>query len=164
MQAPPVPPSQKSNRPSLWILLAVFGVIGVCCAGGIIFGVTMFRTGMKGAERDLPYATSVLTRLSDADYRLEPTKEDFVPEMTRGVKGQQFQVALDAFRTSLGKFVKAGKVTGFNVKTVNGVSTRSVIFEAKFEKADGVVTFTTTGSDADKRVAGLYINSPALNN
>lgn len=164
MQTPSVPPAQRSSKSITWIVLAVFGIIAVCCAGGVIFGVTMFRSGMKSAEADLPYATGVLTRLSDSGYRLETVQSEFVPQLTRGVKGQQFHVALDAFRTNLGKFVKAGKVTGFNVKAVNGVSTRSVIFEAEFEKATGVVTFTTTGSDSERRVAGLYINSKALNN
>lgn len=164
MQAPSMPPSQRSNKSITWIVLSVFGMIAVCCAGGVILGVTLFRSGMKSAEADLPYATAVLSRLSASDYRLEKVKDDFVPELTQGVKGQQFQVALDAFRTSLGKFVKAEKVTGFNVKSVNGVSTRSVIFEAEFEKSNGVVTFTSTGSEAERRVAGLYINSKALNN
>ncbi len=165
MNPPPYEPAGPKKRPFPigWVLGGIFGAILLCCGGLAGLGFWGYSKGMQAAEESSPFVSSVLTQMSDSGYKFEAVEAHFNKTNFGGVRAKQFQVAMDAYREKLGKFVSIGKATGFNVRTFNGRTTQSASFDATFERAAATVRVSFTKEKDKHSITSFYINSKALN-
>jgi hypothetical protein len=161
---PPYEPAGPKKRPFPigWVLGGIFGSILLCCGGLAGLGFWGYSKGMQVAEESSPFVSSVLTQMSDSGYKFEAVQGHFDKTIFEGIRAKQFQVAMDAYREKLGKFVSIGKATGFNVRTYNGRTTQSASFDARFERAAAKVRVTFTKEGDKRSIISFYITSPVL--
>lgn len=157
---PYAPPPQKSKGPL--IAIAIVAAILLCCGGVVGGAVWFFVRGMNATAEKAPFATEVLTKISDNDYRLDSVLEYFDSRVASGVTHDQFQTAFDVYREKLGKFKKLGRSVGFKNEFENGLTLETSDYEVEFEKANGTLSLTTRVENGKTVVVGLYIRSPAL--
>lgn len=157
---PYVAPPQKSKGPLIAIIIVA--AILLCC-GGIAGGaVWFFMRGMNATVEKAPFATEVLTKMSENDYNLDSVIGYFDSRVASGATHDQFQSAFDIYREKLGKFVKLGRSVGFKSEFDNGMTLETSEYEVEFEKASGTLSLTTRVENGKTVVVGLYIRSPAL--
>jgi hypothetical protein len=91
---PPAPPPRKSHTVRI-VLIVVGAVLVVCCAGGIVGGVSLFRGVARATGPALKVADEFVTDLQSGDtsgaYDLlcDSTRGAFTPEaFARGVTSQ----------------------------------------------------------------------------
>lgn len=157
---PYVAPPPKSKGPLIAILIV--SAILLCCGGVVGGAVWFFIRGMNATVEKAPFATEVLTKMSDNNYNLDSVLEYFDSRVASGVTHDQFQDAFDIYREKLGKFRKLGRSVGFKTEMENGITMETSDYEVEFEKANGTLSLTTRTENGKLVVVGLYIRSPAL--
>ena len=128
---------RKSKLP--WILGGIAAFILLCCGGIVGGGFLLFQKGMQTAQSQAPFATEVMTKMSDSNYEFDSVATYFDSSIYSGIQLDQFKVAMTAYKNKLGKFVSIGNATGFNSSYDNGITTSRYNFNATFEKADGIL-------------------------
>lgn len=153
-------PPQKSKGPL--IAVAIVAAVLLCCGGVVGGAFWFFLRGMNATVEKAPFATEVLTKMSDNDYKLDSVLEYFDSRVASGETREQFQSAFDIYREKLGKFKKLGRSVGFKTEIENGVTLETSDYEVEFEKASGTLSLTTRTENGKLVVMGLFIRSPAL--
>lgn len=74
---------------------------------------------------------------------------------------EQFQDLVDLFDARLGRVVETER-SGFNVNTMNGITTTVVSMTTQFAQGEGLETYTFHGHGEDIQLVGWNVNSPRL--
>ncbi len=150
----------KSKLP--WILGGIAAFMLLCCGGVVGGGYFFFKTGMESAQSKAPFASEVMTKMSDSNYEFDSVANYFDASIFSGIQLDQFKVAMAAYRDRLGKFEAIGNATGFNSSYNNGVTTSRYTFNASFEKAEGILTFAVRNQNGIGKIVEFSIDSVSL--
>ena len=151
---------KKSKLP--WVLGGIAAFMLLCCGGIVGGGFLLFQKGMQTAQLQAPFATEVMTKMSDSNYEFESVADYFDASIFSGNQLDQLKVAMTAYGEKLGKFKSVGSASGFNSSYDNGITTNRYIFNTYFEKAEGALTIGVRDQNGINKIVEFSIDSSAL--
>lgn len=145
------------------ILLIVFGVLGLCCLGGLGIGLFAFKAGAAAQKDAEEYAKKVVPEIAstwDADKMWAASNDTFKSISTKDDVKKFFK----RWSEKLGglKTIKDMHMSGIHSK-YEGQSTLSVVedLSVQFEKSEGTIHLTLVKTN-DWAVQEFKVDAPAL--
>lgn len=145
------------------ILLIVFGVLGMCCLGGLGIGLFAFKAGAAAQKDAEQYAKKVIPEVAttwDADKMWAVSNERFKDVSTKDTVQKFFK----RWSEKLGPFkaIKDMHMTSINSR-YEGQSRLTIVedVDVQFEKSDGTIHLTLVKTN-DWAVQEFRVDAPVL--